>query len=306
MEAKTIDLKYKIGRTIPICCVENDPLRDLDIQNNCFLLLIVHEGSVSLQCGEEIVDAMAPCLLCFDERRPLKLLSRRNLCCDAIYFHPTFLNVNMTFERVHLGGYEELATIHDLFLLTPFVTDHRPILPMFDDYQASMRFLFSKLAEELEVQSDWYWSCRSRSYFIEIMLLLERVYCSMGGRYVEVAEEVDEFNNAFLKQAVSFIENNYNEPITLQDIVRSCSVNHSTLTALFKDELGITPVAYLWHYRLVVAKKLLEFTNLPVKEIAKRCGFKTVQHFSRKFEEQLGLSPAVFRAQAIARRKASF
>ena len=196
--------------------------------------------------------------------------------------------------------------MHDLFLLKPFVTDQRLILPMLDDYQTSMRFLFFKLAEELEVQSDWYWSCRSRSYFIEIMLLLERIYCSLGGRYVEVTEEVDEFENASLKQAVSFIENHYNEPINLQDIVRSCSVNHSTLTALFKDELGITPVAYLWHYRLVIAKKLLEFTNLPVKEVAKRCGFKTVQHFSRKFEEQLGLSPAVFRTQAVARRKASF
>ena len=43
-----------------------------------------------------------------------------------------------------------------------------------------------------------------------------------------------------------------------------------------------------------------------VKEIAKRCGFKTIQHFSRKFEEQLGVSPAVFRTQALARRKASF
>ena len=306
MEAKTVDLKYNIGRVIPIRCVENDTLRDLDIQNNCFLLLIIHEGSVSLQCGEEVVDAMGPCLLCFDERRPISLIRRRNLCCDSVYFHPTFLNVNMTFERMRSNGYEEFANMHDLFLLSPFVTDHRPILPMFDDYQASMRFLFSKLAGELEEQSDWYWSCRSRSYFIEIMFLLERIYCFMGGRYVEVTEEVDEFENASLKQAVFFIENHYNEPIALQDIVRSCSVNHSTLTALFKDELGITPVAYLWHYRLVIAKKLLEFTNLPVKEIAKRCGFKTVQHFSRKFEEQLGLSPAVFRTQAVARRKASF
>ena len=306
MEAKTVDLKYNIGRAIPIHCVENDPLRDLQIKDNCFLLLIVHEGSVSLQCGEEVVDAMGPCLLCFDERRELRLIRKRNLCCDSVYFHPTFLNVNMTFERVRSGGYEELATIHDLFLLSPFVTDRRPILPMFDDYQASMRFLFSKLAEELEEQPDWYWSCRSRSYFIEIMLLLERIYCFMGGRYVEVTEEVDEFDNAFLKQAVTFIENHYAEAITLQDIVRSCSINHSTLTALFKHELGITPVAYLWYHRLTVAKKLLEFTNLPVKEIAKRCGFKTVQHFSRKFEEQLGLSPAVFRTQAVARRKASF
>ena len=58
MEAKTIDLKYNIGRSIPICCVENDNLRNLNIQGQCFLLLIVHEGSVSLQCGEEIVDAI--------------------------------------------------------------------------------------------------------------------------------------------------------------------------------------------------------------------------------------------------------
>jgi AraC family L-rhamnose operon regulatory protein RhaS len=306
MEAKTVDLKYNIGKTIPICCMENDNLRNLNIQDQCFLLLIIHEGSVSLQCGEEVVDAMGPCLLCFDERKPLKLIRRRNLCCDAVYFHPTFLNANMSFACVHSSGYEELANMHDLFLLKPFITEERLILPMLDDYQASMRFLFFKLAEELEVQSDWYWSCRSRSYFIEIMLLLERIYCSMGGRYVEVTDEVDEFDNTFLKQAVSFIEDHYNEPITLQDIVRSCSINHSTLTALFKSELGITPVAYLWHYRLMIAKKLLEFTNLPVKEVAKRCGFKTVQHFSRKFEEQLGLSPAVFRTQAVARRKASF
>ena len=78
------------------------------------------------------------------------------------------------------------------------------------------------------------------------------------------------------------------------------------MTKLFKEEFGLTPIAYLWDYRITVSKKLLEFTNLPVKEVAKRCGFKTVQHFSRKFEEQLGLSPAVFRTQAVARRKASF
>ena len=163
MEAKTVDLKYNIGKTIPICCVENDNLRNLNIQDQCFLLLIVHEGSVSLQCGEEVVDAMGPCLLCFDERKPLKLIRRRNLCCDAVYFHPTFLNANMSFACVHSSGYEELANMHDLFLLKPFITEERLILPMLDDYQASMRFLFFKLAEELEVQSDWYWSCRSRS-----------------------------------------------------------------------------------------------------------------------------------------------
>ncbi len=306
MEARTHDYKRHIGKIFPIKCIENDTLEDLQIKDHCFLLMIVHEGSVSLQVGETVLDAMGPCLLCFDERRELKCLRKRNLCCDSIYFHPTFLNINMTFERVHAEGYEELANIHDLFLLSPFVSDRRPVMPMFDEYQTSMRFLFDKLSAELEAQPDWYWPCRSRSYFIEVMLQLERLYGFIGGRYVEVTQEVDELQNPHLSKAVTYIENHYTENITLQDIVKSCSLNHSTLTRIFKEELGLTPIAYLWHYRIVIAKKLLEFTNLPVKEIADRCGFKTIQHFSRKFEERIGVSPAIFRSQAFARRKASF
>jgi AraC family transcriptional regulator of arabinose operon len=62
----------------------------------------------------------------------------------------------------------------------------------------------------------------------------------------------------------------------------------------------------LWHHRLVVAKKFLEFTELPIGEIASRCGFKTTQHFSRKFEEKMGSNPTAFRADAVADRKKSF
>lgn len=307
MQAETCDYKQRyVGKYLPVKCIENDPLNDLDIKDKCFALLIIHEGSVSLQVGDSILNAMAPCLLCFDETNELKLRRKRHLVCDSIYFNPIFLNINMTFERVHSPNYEELANIHDLFLLSPFTGGRRHVLPMLDENQATMRFLFSKISTELQEQPDWYYPCRSRSYFIEIMLLLERIYDFFGGRHVEVTQEADEFENPHLQKAVAFIEAHHAENITLQDIVKACSANHSTLTKLFKDELGLTPIAYLWDYRITVSKKLLEFTNLPVKEIAKRCGFKTIQHFSRKFEEQLGVSPAVFRTQALARRKASF
>jgi AraC family L-rhamnose operon regulatory protein RhaS len=248
---------------------------------------------------------MAPCLICLDETKEVKLRRKRHLVCDSIYFQPTFLNMNMTFERVHSPNYEQLANIHDLFLLSPFTSGRKPILPMLDENQTTMRFLFSKISGELQEQPDWYYPCRSRSYFIEIMLLLERIYDFVGGRNVEVTEPTGEFENPHLQKAVAFIEAHYAENIILQDIVKACSVNHSTLTKLFKDEFGLTPIAYLWEYRVTVSKQLLNFTNLPVKEIATRCGFKTIQHFSRKFEEQLNVSPAVFRTQTVARRKAS-
>ncbi len=112
--------------------------------------------------------------------------------------------------------------------------------------------------------------------------------------------------NPHLKKAVIYIENNYCDVVVLEDIVKAASLNHSTLTQLFKNELEMTPIEYVWHHRIVVAKKFLAFTDLPIKDIASRCGFKTTQHFSRKFEKSLGCSPTAFRTSALARRKSEF
>ena len=104
----------------------------------------------------------------------------------------------------------------------------------------------------------------------------------------------------------NFKENNYRDVVTLEDVVKAASLSHSSLTQLFKSELEMTPIEYVWYHRLVVAKKFLEFTDLPIKDIASRCGFKTTQHFSRKFEESHGCNPTTFRTVAVARRKKSF
>ena len=142
------------------------------------------------------------------------------------------------------------------------------------------------------------------TYFIEMMLLLERTYGLIGQN--DSAENSNKILNPHLKKAVIYIENNYRDVITLDEVVKAASLNHSTLTQLFKNELDMTPIEYVWYYRLTVAKKFLEFTNLPIKDVASRCGFKTTQHFSRKFEERFGDNPTAFRTVSVERRKKSF
>ncbi len=107
-----------------------------------------------------------------------------------------------------------------------------------------------------------------------------------------------------LQKAVIYIENYYHNAITFKDIMRAVALSHSALVRLFKKELGMTPIKYVWHYRIAVAEKLLECTDLPVREIASECGFKTVQHFCRKFAESHGCNPTAFR-NAIASQKIS-
>ena len=304
MKPQTFGRNYNAGKIVPIQCVKDDPLKDLDIKDSCFLWSIIYEGTVKFQVGDSSFEAMGPCFVCFDESESPRLLKKRGLKCDSLYFKPTFLNINMTFSRVHSGNYEQLALTHDMFLLKPFTDKSRYVFPMFDNNVENLRRLFSMLKNELKEQSDWYWSCRSRSYFIELMLFLERTY--------GLIEQNDPIGNAkkilnpHLKKAVIYIENNYRDIITLADVVKAASLSHSSLTQLFKNELEMTPIEYVWYHRLVVAKKFLEFTDLPIKEIASKCGFKTTQHFSRKFEEKIGTNPSIFRANMVARRKQSF
>ena len=106
-----------------------------------------------------------------------------------------------------------------------------------------------------------------------------------------------------LRGAVLYIENRFDESITLPDIAKAAGINHTTLTALMKEELGLTAIEYLMKYRITVAKKQLEFTSVPIKDIANMTGFKTVQHFSRVFKAHTGFTPAEFRKNAVQKRK---
>ncbi len=304
MKPQTVGRNRDVGRIVPIRCVKGDTLRDLNMKDACFGLIMIYEGSAFFQIGDSSFEAMGPCFVCFDESESPKIIRKRGLKCDSVYFEPTFLNINMTFLRVHSECYEQLALAHDLFLLKPFTDTVRYVFPIFDECLDHLKRLFSMLENELKEQPDWYWSCRSRSYFMEMMLILERTYGLIGQN--DSVGNANRILNPHLRKAVIYIENHYREEISLDDVVKAASFSHSSLTQLFKKELEMTPIEYVWHHRLVVAKRFLEFTDLPVKEIASRCGFKTTQHFSRRFEERFGCNPTAFRTAAVARRKKSF
>ena len=286
MKPQTLGYNYDSGRIVPVRCVKDDLLDDLDIQDSCFLLLIIYEGRAQFKIRDISFEAIGPCFVCFDELNSPELLQKKNLRCDSIYFDPRFLNVNMTFSRIRGENFDQVALTHDMFLLKPFTDIYKYVFPIFSEYINNVGRLFSLINNQLVDQPDWYWSCRSRSYFIEIMLLLERVYGLIGED--DPIGYADSIQDTHLKKAVMCIENNYAFDITLERVVKSASSNPSTLNKMFKAELNMSPIEYLWYYRLNVAKKFLEFTSLPIKDIALRCGFKTTQHFSRKFEENFG------------------
>ena len=299
----TVGRKYNEGKVAKIECVKNDRLQNIDIKDKCFLLIILTAGKLEFNVENERLYAAAPAFICFDETADPMLISKQKAQYTCIYFHPEFLNVNMSFEMLRKKDYGDIASTHDLFLLKPF-TDKAYVIPIAEAQLEKITQAAEFMQEELQNQRDWYWSCRGRSYFMEIIIALERMYGLIGyGVTHQKSDNTPIIKNAKLRDAVLYIESRFDESITLPDIAKAAGMNHTTLTALMKEELGLTAIEYLMKYRITVAEKQLEFTSVPIKDIANMTGFKTVQHFSRVFKAQTGETPAEFRKSAVQKRK---
>ncbi|MFC5404121.1 helix-turn-helix domain-containing protein [Cohnella soli] len=95
--------------------------------------------------------------------------------------------------------------------------------------------------------------------------------------------------------AKSFIADRFHDDLTLDLIAESASLSPEHLVRLFRNYEKITPIKYLWQYRILKANELLIQTGLPMGEVAIRCGFKTSYHFARMFKQLTGVTPSAFR-----------
>ncbi len=306
MDHITVGKKYNKGKIAFVKCFKNNDLENVNIKDKCFLLIILSKGKIDFEVNHEKITATAPCFICFDESENPIFHNIKKAVYTSIFFHPKYLNVNMTFKLLRTKSYDDIATNHDMFMLKPFINKAYTI-PIVNTQIEKIEYSANCMGEELEYQRDWYWSCRGRSYFMEIIIALERMYGLIGyGAKHQKADNMPLIENPKLREAVLYIESHYGENITLSDISSSAGINSVTLTSYIKKELGCTAIEYLMQYRITIAKKQLAFTNVPIKDIANMVGFKTVQHFNRIFKKFTLTTPAEFRKNSVKNRKENF
>lgn len=89
-------------------------------------------------------------------------------------------------------------------------------------------------------------------------------------------------------KALSWIRDHYASEITLQQLAEQADVSKEHLVRLFRLHEGVSPVHYVWRYRVEQAIGMLTNTGLSITEIAHRCGFKTSHHFARAIKQATG------------------
>ena len=82
---------------------------------------------------------------------------------------------------------------------------------------------------------------------------------------------------------------------TLEELARRLGVTDRHLRRVFSAEYGVAPIQYAQTQRLLLAKRLLADTDLPVSEIAFASGFRSLRRFNALIQERYRLSPTAMR-----------
>ncbi len=84
---------------------------------------------------------------------------------------------------------------------------------------------------------------------------------------------------------------------TLDRIIQTCGRSQEHVCRTFRKHLGKSPSEFLNEHRLQQAAQLLQFTNLPVTDIAFQVGYQNLSYFHRMFRKQFAIAPSEYRAQ---------
>jgi AraC family transcriptional regulator, transcriptional activator of pobA len=101
-----------------------------------------------------------------------------------------------------------------------------------------------------------------------------------------------------LAEVFAVIDRRHSEPLSLRDVAHEIGMTPGHLTTVVRRRTGRTVQEWILERRMGEARTMLEETDLPVAEIARRVGVFDPSYFSRQFTRIHGISPRNWRMRA--------
>jgi AraC-like DNA-binding protein len=112
-----------------------------------------------------------------------------------------------------------------------------------------------------------------------------------NGKFVTSNEENHNYEKlSYVKDTMAFMENNYAETITVDDLSRNVHISKYHLIKTFKEITGDTPMIYLRNLRIDMSKDILA-EGFSVTDAAFMSGFNNVSYYIRHFKAINNISP---------------
>ena len=85
------------------------------------------------------------------------------------------------------------------------------------------------------------------------------------------------------------------EDLPLERLAAAAGMSSRHFSRRFREEVGVTPAAYVARLRLEEARRRLESGAHSLKDVARTCGFADEQNLRRAFRKHVGVAPSEYR-----------
>jgi transcriptional regulator GlxA family with amidase domain len=106
-----------------------------------------------------------------------------------------------------------------------------------------------------------------------------------------------EHNDEPIRNAQTFIENNFQEKITVDELASMLALGRRNLERRFKKATSNTVIEYIQRVKIEAAKKSFETTRKNINEIMYDVGYSDTKAFRTVFRKITGLSPIEYRTK---------
>lgn len=288
---------------------------------NTYKLLVVDEGSLTMECDGVKQMVAAPALILLADDKVL-FTPGKELSTTTVFFKPTEIRDEFTLERIRSGEFDEPdgRTIYqDYLLIRSFKRQGdmlNRILPLGLSAYAKINKNLGLLDDELTLQEDGFWPCRSRSYLMELLYFISYV-CDIsnprlkpyepekgkvnGDSRILYTQVNDAVNDDVVGQMIQYLNEHLADKVTLEELMKKFSMNRNRINELFVKETSMTCLNYLLKMRMNLAQIMLSETELQIGEIADRVGYADANYFIKVFKKHAGMTPSKYRELYLIR-----
>ena len=242
-------------------------------------LVYVENGSAVHKIDDREFNVKKGDLIFINYKQTHSFAAKKDFCFYNILLTPAFLsdeliNSENAIDLLSLGCFESFSDLTDepkiSFSADEIVFIERMISEMFHEYTERKKGYTQAL----------------KGY---ITVLLIHIFRKMDkGNILEKEKKIP-------TEILDYLDNNYNEKITVNALAERCFYNPSYFSRIFSETYGMTVTEYILQKRFKKACELLSQSSLSIDEVACRSGFRDSTAIFRYFKKNLGITPGEYR-----------
>lgn len=212
-------------------------------------------------------------------------------------------------HKINITASEREPYIRTMFVFEPAFVDH--FLKPFPSLYSFFRYLYKGILKQPLVSMEYNHNFHTQLHEFdqrlklvnkhnhreELIIFLITILHNLKDILPQVSEEflVTKRNSRHVESVMDWIDSNYKTDFLLNKIASTLHLSPYHISHLFKDEMGCTITEYLTVKRLKEASLLLSSTDLSIKTIGRKVGFKSGSYFSHLFKKNIGMTPKQYR-----------